>query len=354
MLEAARSASWWIARLLAIVAVLLAATVAPATRPPLAAAPARQGIGQLHLALGDSLSVGLLASLPDTRGYVPQFNRLLERAAGRPVALRNVSVNGETSTSLLSGSQLTAAHTAIAEARARGWRVSPLTISIGGNDVLDVQADKDAVREVALTRYRANLAQLFDGLIAATSRDGVRESDLLTMSIYNPFGGDPNLQGSDAWWVERFNAVLADEATRRDIAVARAYERFRGQEQRLTFMPLDFHPNNRGHLALAEELWRASGYDSTAPTLEIVAPVATTTGHAAPTIRVRAGDTVGVASVEARLDGALLPTPIFQPSLDLYVTYWDARAAPAGEHRLTITVTDLAGNTTRREQQLQR
>ena len=72
------------------------------------------------------------------------------------------------------------------------------------------------------------------------------------MTIYNPYGGDPAVFHSQAWWVERFNAALGEEAARRDIAVAAVYERFRNNERALTWMPVDFHANNRGHRAIAE------------------------------------------------------------------------------------------------------
>ena len=327
---------------LALAAMLLLAPTPVARRS--AAAP--QGIGDLYLALGDSLAVGLLASMPDTRGYVPLLHDLLERSAGHTVQLRNLGVSGETARSFITGGQLAAAQSALADARRAGWRVSPLTIDLGGNDLRALQGQDDAAREAGLAQYRADMAQIFDTLIAATTTDGVRQGDIVTMTIYDPAGGDPQVARSDAWWIARFNDALVEEATRRGIAVAPVAARFAGQERALTWMPLDFHPNNAGHRAIAAALWATVGYDTVAPDVQIVAPDAGPLPRLVPTIKVRASDAIGVTRVTLRLDDQPLPDPVFVRDLDLWIGYWDARTAPAGQHRLTVGVSDAAGNTT--------
>lgn len=341
-------------RLLAIAAVMLAGGVGPVAGGQPAGA-AREGIGELYVALGDSLGVGLTSSAPRTRGYVAQFHALLERQAGRPVELENFSISGETAKSLLTSGQLDDAATAIAAAHERGWRVSPVTVDIGGNDMRALQGKPDAQKEAGLAEFRANVAEIFDRLVAATARDGARAGDIFTMTVYNPYPGDARLARSDAWWVERFNAALAEEAARRGIGVAAVHERFQGQEKVLTYVQWgDFHPNNAGHLAIAEEFWRVAGYDTVAPEVALVEPATARLSRAVPTIKVRASDDIGVARVALLLDGKPLPAPLFQPDLGLYVGYWDARAASPGAHRLTVIAADAAGNETRREVTLTR
>ncbi len=328
--------------ILLLVALLLLAP-APLARPS-AAAP--QGIGELYLALGDSLGVGLLSSMPDTRGYVALLHDLLERSAGRMVQLRNLSVSGETARSFITGGQLVAAQGALAEARRAGWRVSPITIDLGGNDLRALQGADDAARAAGLVQYRADMGQIFDALVAATTTAGTRQGDIVTMTIYDPAGGDPQVVRSDAWWVARFNSVLGEEAARRGIAVAPVAARFIGQERTLTWMPLDFHPNNAGYRAIAETLWGATGYDTTPPDVQIVAPTAGPMTRLVPTITVRASDTIGVTRVTMRLDDQPLPDPVFARDLERWVGYWDARASAVGQHRLAISVSDAAGNVT--------
>jgi len=328
--------------MLVFVALLLLAP-APLARQG-AAAP--QGIGELYLALGDSLGVGLLSSMPETRGYVALLHGLLERRAGRAIQLRNLSVSGETARSFITGGQLVAAQGALAEARRAGWRVSPITIDLGGNDLRALQGADDAAREVGLIQYRADMGQIFDALIAATTIDGVRQGDIVTMTIYDPAGGDPQIVRSDAWWVARFNGVLGEAAAGRGIAVAPVAARFAGQERTLTWMPLDFHPNNAGHQAITEALWGATGYDTVPPDVQIVAPTAGVLPRLVPTIKVRASDAIGVTRVVLLLDDQPLPDPVFARDLGLWIGYWDARVAAAGPRRLTVSVNDAAGNTT--------
>lgn len=339
--------------LLAIVLVLaLARTDQGATSAPL---PGPHAIGQVYLALGDSLGVGLLSSLPETRGYVVLLQALLQRQAQATLQVRNLSVSGESTTSFLRpGGQLDAAVTAIQDAQQQRLRVSPITIDLGGNDLRALLNSNEAAREQGLATFRANLRASFDRLLAATTVNGARTSDLAIASLYNPYGGDPSIAGSDAWWVERFNSALTEEAAARDIAVAHVYERFRGHERELTWMPLDFHANNAGHVAIAEELWRATGYDTTPPALELDAPTPGQSSRPIVTVKFRASDAIGVTRVAATLDGTALPEPFFEAGFGLYVTYWDARAASPGEHRLRVTVSDAAGNATEREVTLRR
>lgn len=328
--------------------LILLTLVGPGAAAPVQAAP-RQGIGELYLALGDSLGVGLLASSSETRGYVGQFHALLEQRTGRAVALRNVSVSGETTRSLIVGGQLLAAQQAIREARDKNWRISPITIDIGGNDILALRNSDDRTRENGLTEFRTNLGRIFDTLLTATTQNGVRTADILTMSIYNPYGGDPQVARSDAWWVERFNTVLTEEANKREIPIAKVYERFKGKEKELTWVPLDFHANNRGHRAIAEEFWAISGYDAVAPTAELVEPTGGKVARAVPTIKVKASDDIAVTRVELQIDNQPGPTPVYAASLGLWIGYWDARNAAPGQHKLAVIVSDAAGNQTRRE-----
>ncbi|MFN8537949.1 MAG: GDSL-type esterase/lipase family protein [Thermomicrobiales bacterium] len=330
-------------------ALLLTLLALPPTSAAAPSAAAPRGIGELYLALGDSLGVGLLTSTPDARGYVAQLHALLQQRAGHAVALQNLSVSGETSGTLIQSGQLTAAQQVITEARGKGWTISPITLDIGGNDLRNLQTADDKAREIGLADFRANLGKILDTLIAASTVNGARTADIAVMTIYNPYGGDPKIVRSDAWWVERFNTALVEEAQRRNVLVADVYKRFLGHERELTWVPLDFHANNLGHLAMAQTLWAAAGYDTTAPTAELLDPTSGTVRRAVPTIKVRASDDIGVTGVQFLLDDKPLPAPVYSRTLDLWVGYWDARTAPSGTHRLTITITDAAGNTTRRD-----
>lgn len=306
-------------------------------------------VGEVYLALGDSLAAGSSTSRPASRGYVPLYRDLLAKVSNRPITLKNLGVPGETVSSLIYAGQLAAAEQVLRDERARGRVVSPITVDIGGNDLRALSSATDAKREAGLADFRRDIAILFDRLLLASTIDGQRQSDIFTMTIYNPFGGDPTVKGSDAWWVDRFNQALSDAATERALGVAPVADGFRGQENRLTWMPADFHPNNAGHRQIAETLWAISGYDRQAPTLEILDLDMLTTPHRVGTLKLRAADTVGVASVRAKVDGQELPVPLYQATLDAYVTYWDGTGAAPGRRTVTISVSDTAGNIVTRQ-----
>lgn len=318
------------------------------------ALPGPGRIGDTYLALGDSLAAGSLTSLPSTRGYVPLYRDLLAKEAKHPIALANLGVPGETVSSLIYAGQLAAAEKLLRESRVRGRTVSPITVDIGGNDLRALRSAGDAGREVGLANFQRDIAILFDRLLTATTANGQRGSDIITMTIYNPIGGDPAVRGSDAWWVARFNAALTDAAAARAIPVAPAADAFRGHEDRLTWMPADFHPNNAGHVVLAERLWAVSGYDRQPPSLEVIDSDVFQTPHRFVTVKVRATDNVGVTSVVALVDGQPLPAPLFQAALNAYVTYWDGSTATPGPHTLAISASDAAGNSASRQATLTR
>lgn len=90
-----------------------------------------------YVALGDSLGVGVRASDPDTKGYVPLFRDFLESEDGlnTKVFLDNLSISGATSGSLIID-QLPAALAELARNSDRNPNndVEVVTVDIGGND----------------------------------------------------------------------------------------------------------------------------------------------------------------------------------------------------------------------------
>lgn len=333
-------------RLLLILLLLCSITASATAGAPLATQP----VGALYLALGDSLAVGRLASLPERRGYVGQLHRLLQQVAGHTVELRNLGVSGETSATFISGGQLTAAEQALTTARQRGWQVNPITLDIGGNDLRSLDGATDAAQEAGLATFRTNLAQILDRLRAAS---GDRTA-LLLLTIYDPTGSDPQLPHSAAWWVARFNAVISEEGAKRGATMVDLAPRFTGHERELTWMPLDFHPNNAGHLAIASACWQALAYDTTPPTLTLIDLPTGPLPRPILTLKARTSDQISVSSISFTLDGQPLPAARYNRQLDLWITYWDARNAQPGAHQLVVAASDAAGNITQRTNTLTR
>ena len=176
----------------------------------------------LLLGVGDSLMAGVGASLPEERGEFGLVADLMRGRYGPNLRAVNVAIPGETSGTLLApppppapaagAPTPTPITPQIAQAlnelgRLPAGRQAVVMLSIGGND-LQRLAGKDApTREAALATFRTNLTAIITRLT-----EGGQTRTLLIQTVYDPFGGDPNAVGSDAWWVERFNGAIRDVA----------------------------------------------------------------------------------------------------------------------------------------------
>ncbi len=240
-----------------ILALVLGAGITGAgawsARQPRAYAP--HGPGATYLALGDSLAWG--ASLADSasESYPALIHAALAEAG--TIELVNLSVPGETSGSFVAW-QLPRAVALLEAARRDGRRISPITLDIGGNDLRNVERAGPVAREAAIVAARRNIARSLDALRAAAGPT----ADIAIMTYYNPYGGDPAVHGSDAFWVERLNAAIREEAGRRGVAVADVYLAFEGgRAYTHTFALLgDIHANAQGHALIAETFVTALGY----------------------------------------------------------------------------------------------
>jgi lysophospholipase L1-like esterase len=154
--------------------------------------------------------------------------------------------------------QLTRAKATIAAARREGLRVSPITLNIGGNDLRNVERAGPERRAEAVATAQRNLARILDELRAAAP-----DADIAVMTYYNPYGGDPSVQNSEAYWVAQLNAAIIAEATQRGITVADAFTPFEGgRAYTHTFILFgDVHANAAGHELMAEAFRNALGYE---------------------------------------------------------------------------------------------
>jgi lysophospholipase L1-like esterase len=242
--------------LLLAAALALALALAGAAwgeRRPRAYAP--KGPGDIYLALGDSLAWG--AGLEDRAAQ--SYPALLHRAmaAEGAIELANLGFPGETSGSF-TARQLPRALELIAAARREGLRVSPITLDIGGNDLRNVERAPAAEREAAVAAARQTIARALDALRDAAGPD----ADIAIMTYYNPYGGDPGLEGGDAYWVERLNDAIREEAARRGVAVADVYPAFTGGRfyTHTFILAGDIHANAQGHELIAEIFREVLGY----------------------------------------------------------------------------------------------
>ena len=155
-----------------------------------------------YLALGDSLAVGDGASVPAETGYV---GLLTDYFAGKSHAdakeALNLAVGGETTASFMAG-QLNSAVAAILDP---GTDVKVVTISIGGNDLLNLlnEPTDACVVDPGSTTCQTLLAAALGGVAAtypsllgtvmwALDQDPGTER-VFVLTLYNPFGGTGSL-----------------------------------------------------------------------------------------------------------------------------------------------------------------
>lgn len=214
-----------------------------------------RGQGELFLALGDSLAWGFRLDDPATQSYPALLAASL--AAHEPLEALNLAVPGETTSSFVAR-QLPRAVGAIRQARGRGLLVSPITLDIGGNDLRSVERAGPDERAAAIVSARRHIAYSLDQLRAAAGP----AADIAIMTYYNPYGGDPSVPGSDAYYVEQLNLAIREEAGRRGVAVADVYPAFAdGRFYTHTFILFgDIHANPQGHELIAATFLEALGY----------------------------------------------------------------------------------------------
>ena len=329
----------------ALVLALVAAAAYPlaGTGGHAPASPAG-GPGEVYLALGDSIAAGIGAGRPTEAGYAAIVHGYLERQTGRAVGFANVAVAGETSAGLLAGGQLERALGLVAAAERSGRRVSPITVTVGANDLIragpEFGARQDALRAVA-----ANLRLVFARLRAATD-DGNGGSGLalVATTYYDPTGSDPSLAGTDGWWIARLNEVIVRETAGAGGRIADVAARFGAGDEGLTRYPADIHPTDAGHRAIADEVWRCLGYDTTPPAVRLDRPDAGALSRPVPTVVAVATDRVGVVAVELVVDGAPVGELPYVPAIDAYAMLWDTRGLAPGPHTLRVRALDAAGN----------
>ena len=326
--------------LLAVVACLLlgsASTVAQ-TPPP----------GELsgaYIALGDSIAFGTGSSLPERRGYPALVQDLLEKYFGTPVETINLAVAGETAASFLSGGQLDAFTNRVNELNATGTGVSIVTLTLGGNEMLAQRYGSNEERQQALDAYRTNLDS-----VATQIRDAAGDSARFVMTTYYDLSeGDATVEGSDAWWVEQFNAVIRSTAARHGAQVAEVGAAFQGRIDELTYAPFDVHPKNQGFRAIARQVWSALALDDVPPEIEFVSASEAT--RRTPTLQFDATDNVDIASVRVTV-GDHEPLDPVDMGAGRFVALLDLRNDVATEYSVVVEVTDSAGNTARAEQRL--
>lgn len=264
-----------------------------------------------YLSLGDSLAYGTqqFKAVPGVTesafntGYTNDFSAMLAHL--RPgIQTINLGCDGASTTIFMSGagchsdnhpvhvdystSQLTAA---LAFLQSHPGQVSPITISMGENDV---QLMIDGCGGVATANIPCITQKLPDtlqsmgtnlGQILGALRQAAPNSEIMVLQYPDPVAADPTLRPAADAVVQALNGAIATVATATGVRVADMFTPFNGAQDptanlcRLTLICTprhDVHPSDAGYAVMAQQFWNASGYskmagmfvagfDSTAP-----------------------------------------------------------------------------------------
>lgn len=306
---------------------------------PFVAAPQQGGapIG-VYIALGDSIPAGIGSSLPRERSYPALVLGYMESHLGGQVIIENLAEPGATAQSFLDGGQLARYQELVTEMTDSGMPVLAVTVTLGGNEVLDLIDATNPQRQVALDAFRVSLGQALAQIRAAAGP----ETPIAITTIYDPTGTPASIQFTDAWWIARFNDVIRELAQVNGVAVADVAEAFAQATGELTRFPVDPHPTNAGHRKIAQVTWGALGYDDTGPEIEVLSPLASV--RLTPTLRFTTSEPVVPESMRLATDADLTLYPLIQLSDTEFVALLELNTLAPGTVTITISVTDNAGN----------
>jgi len=238
----------------------------------------------LYIALGDSLAWGDGASVPERNGYVPRFATYLRgEPRGDADALVNLAVRGATTGDLIA-TQLPGALALIADP---DTDTSVITVSIGGNDLLDLINDPSdpcladvtsptcqQLLFLAMHGVATNMPVILGSLQTALADDPGTET-VLVLLPYNAFSGTGHpleaviaqvMRGPDLAFDCTVNPatyglddILGCTALATGALVVDAYPLFEGRTLELTHIGEGFnvHPNDDGYAVIAKAHRRA-------------------------------------------------------------------------------------------------
>lgn len=254
---------WW--RLVAGGAVIgLGVLLSAASAPPVT----------VYFALGDSVAAGAGASRPELSYVGRELAQLQEQDTKGGVRLALYAVGGATSEGLRRWQTPAAVDELAALRRGErpGLHLGPLTITVGGNDLLRLlgqaaftgnQPDASAVRET-IRHVEASLDASVATLLAAAGPAG----RITLTTYYDPFRGRPSggptaALGIDA--VGELNQAILRVAERYPtrVRVARVDQALPADASIARYLADPIHPNDRGHALIAAAVGRA--WEATGP-----------------------------------------------------------------------------------------
>ena len=220
--------------------------IGSAPPPPAGPAPAKtvSGAPRFLLVLGDSLARG--TGDETGKGFAGDLAETLRRRG--PVTVANLAVNGWESSDVRGLLEST-------NARALAARADWIVLSAGGNDLSHAVPRGQGTPAQVLgsvgeskTRFAANLRQILTSLRESNSR-----APIYVLGLYNPFNEKSPAARAGASVLLSWNSVIEETALSfPDVFVVPTFDLFAARADRLAVD--HFHPNGKGHQAIAERI----------------------------------------------------------------------------------------------------
>ena len=318
-------------KIIALLVALIAPLLQPGTSPP---------DDVFYLALGDSTAAGIGSSLPRTRSYPSILNDNLAKFFDATPHYRNLAEPGESASGFLGSEQFRRFQAEIEALGSTNSRRIIVTLSLGGNDVLDLENEPVETRQNALDEFREDYPEVLQSVLSEVASDAL----VAVSTVYDPSGENPAEQFSDAWWISQFNEVIRSAATEAGIVLVDLADQF-GSETGLTRYPADVHPTNDGHKHISRMFWQALELDQQAPEIDIAADILA--NRRTPTLDFELSPDVDINSIEivATEPDVIVHSPI-RAGERAYRVLVDASDSTAGSVSIEIRVRDNAGNGT--------
>jgi len=217
----------------------------PPPPPASTGAPVKPAGRRLLLVLGDSLARG--TGDETGKGFASYVLEALKKRG--PADMANLAVNGAESGDVVRAMDSENVRRLAASA---DW----VLVSAGGNDLshaLPRQAagmTSSPLEEVVAsrTRYAGNLRQILTRL-----REANPPVPLLVLGLYDPFGDEGPQARLGASVILSWNTLIAETALSfPKVSVVPTFDLFYGRADRLAVDR--FHPNSKGHQAIAERI----------------------------------------------------------------------------------------------------
>jgi len=227
--------------------------------PPHPPTPVLAADAAVYLSLGDSIQYGCCGD--PLRSAHPIFARFLSERLKRPVEW--VSLAGNDTTSEFIGSQLELAVAALEQYRREGRHVVAITLSIGGNDLLELRpicqgrASPECIDKFAaiLERYH----QQIDVILTRLEETKDAHTPIFQLNVYDAYdcGRVADKVSGSAVGVSIFNNGPAGAARKHGVHLIDMNSAFRGKACEYL---IDVDPTYRGYAVIAE-LYRTA-YES--------------------------------------------------------------------------------------------